>query len=363
MTQTKIISVFNNKGGVGKTTLTWNIGDTLARRGKKVLLIDFDPQCNLSLAMLGEDIFGKKLPDQNEPYGTTVRAYLQRFLQGTGGSEIFLHQGELYKTLKGEPSHKTHKDVKLIAGDFWLNAYGETLSVGADLLTGTGISKYVVLTKMVEEASDKNGNVFDFVLIDLPPSFGTLVRAALYSSNYYIVPCTSDTFSAYCVNLIGQMLPSFKDDWETGITRFKKVNPRHNTFDNLGRPKFIGWIFNGFDTRGKIGEEKKKIRADQVHYDRIAKAVKEHLIKNDKIDSVDGIPDDGILGQTEDMNTLIQNSIWLNVPIGQLSEHESIKDKDFRDRGKWTENQLAQIELFKNKFDEIAKNIEARCCT
>jgi cellulose biosynthesis protein BcsQ len=49
----KIISVFNNKGGVGKTILTWNIGDALARRGKKVLLVDFDPQCNLSLAVLG----------------------------------------------------------------------------------------------------------------------------------------------------------------------------------------------------------------------------------------------------------------------------------------------------------------------
>ena len=47
------ISMFNNKGGVGKTTLTWNIADALAEKGKKVLLVDFDPQCNLSIAMLG----------------------------------------------------------------------------------------------------------------------------------------------------------------------------------------------------------------------------------------------------------------------------------------------------------------------
>jgi len=347
----KIISVFNNKGGVGKTILTWNIGDALARRGKKVLLVDFDPQCNLSLAVLGEKTFGEKLPTQNIPYGATVRAYLQRFLQGTGGSEVFLQHGE-----KG----KTHQDVKLIAGDFWLNNYGESLSVGGDLLTGTGISRYVVLVNMVKAAAKVNGTEFDFVLIDLPPSFGPLVRAALYSSDYYIVPCTSDTFSAYCVSLIGEMLPRFTDDWKMGVERFKKDNPNFTDFDKLGCPKFAGWIFNGFDTRGKDDDGEKKIRADQVHYDRIAEAVKEHLVDNQRIECLSTIPADGILGQTEDMNTLIQNSIWLNVPVGELDEgHKPIKN--LRDRGSWTDNQRAQIQLLKGKFQEIAENIDKHC--
>src|ERR1035437_6250170 len=77
----KLISIFNNKGGVGKSTICWNLADALGRRGKKVLLIDFDPQCNLSIAMLGEDQFVGTLPTQNVPYGTTIRAFLQRFLQ------------------------------------------------------------------------------------------------------------------------------------------------------------------------------------------------------------------------------------------------------------------------------------------
>jgi len=131
---TKVISIFNNKGGVGKTTILWNLADALARRNKQVLMIDFDPQCNLSIAVLGQTLFTQTLPTQNIPYGTTIRAYLQRFLQNTGGFEFFSHKGK-----------HTHPNAELVAGDFWLNVYAESLSVGADLLTGTGITKYAVI--------------------------------------------------------------------------------------------------------------------------------------------------------------------------------------------------------------------------
>lgn len=361
----KLISIFNNKGGVGKSTICWNLADALGRRGKKVLLIDFDPQCNLSIAMLGEELFMRAIPTLNVPYGTTIRSFLQRFLQNTGGEEVFLHQGP-----------NTSNNVSLIAGDFWLNIYADSLNVGADLLTGTGLSRYVALQRIVAAAEMKNGASFDFVIIDLPPSFGALVRASFYSSDYYLVPCTSDNFSVYCVGLIGQMVPSFITDWQIGIKRFKDTNPNFTEFDNLGDPIFAGWIFNGFDTAKKrrsheeitakapLGE-KEMIQADRTMHERVSLAIKDDLVGNlqRKITAflpiANGLPENFQIGDIEDANVLIQNSLWLSVPLGQLDKHKQVTS--LQDRTNWARNQLEQIELIRGKFDQTASLVETIC--
>ena len=357
---TKIISVFNNKGGVGKTVITWNLGDALARMGKRVLLIDFDPQCNLSIAMLGEERFREALPQENVPYGKCIRAFLQRFLQSTGGEEIFLHNGNRHHP----------KNLHLIAGDFWLNVYAESLNVGADLLTGTGISKFVVLNKMISAAERMSKEPFDFVLIDLPPSFGSLVRAALYSSDYLLVPCTSDNFSAYCVGLIGQMLPTFLADWNAGLRRFKESNPSFRDFDLLGRPRFAGWVFNGFDTAKKrfsVSDNKVMMLADAALHERIAKAIDEDLVqvlaKKERETGYNIVAPNTRprhqLGGIEDMNVLVQNSLWQNVPISKLDEVKQVGA--LQDRTSWAKNQLDQVARLREKFDELSTNVIAIC--
>lgn len=361
----KIISVFNNKGGVGKSTICWNLAHSLGVMGKRVLLIDFDPQCNLSIAMLGEETFVKALPTQNVPYGMTIRAFLQRFLQSTGGEEVFLHTAPY-----------TSPNVKLVAGDFWLNVYADSLNLGADLLSGTGLSRYVALRRIVAKASETADQPFDYVLIDLPPSFGSLVRAAFYSSDYFIVPCTSDNFSVYCVGLIGQMVPDFVRDWQSGLARFKGSNPHFTEFDNFGRPVFSGWVFNGFDTARKRRSaeeiaanapmgEKEMVQADQTMHDRLERAIKEDLVDH-LIGGIAGyspvsnnIPAGFRIGDIEDANVLIQNSLWLSVPLRELADHDQVVS--LQDRRKWAGNQIEQIGLLRSKLDELATHVVSIC--
>ncbi|MDZ4056092.1 ParA family protein [Hydrocarboniphaga effusa] len=361
----KIISVFNNKGGVGKSTICWNLAHALGNLNKRVLLIDFDPQCNLSIAMLGEETFVQALPTQNAPYGTTVRSFLQRFLQNTGGEEVFLHHGR-----------HTSGNVDLVAGDFWLNIYADSLNVGNDLLMGSGLSRYVALRRIVSAAEGKARLPYDFVIVDLPPSFGALVRAAFYSSDFYIVPCTSDNFSVYCVGLIGQMVPAFISDWDIGLNRFKATNPHFPDFDSLGKPVFAGWIFNGFDTarRRRTSAEiragvelgdKEMIQADRTMHDRL-----ETAITDDLVGALRGaitryqpvaanLPAGCRVGDIEDANVLIQNSLWLSVPLSDLNQHQQVVS--LRDRSKWADNQLEQIDLFRQKFSEAADNVVRIC--
>lgn len=93
---------------------------------------------------------------------------------------------------------------------------------------------------MVNTLKEKNGSTYDYVLIDLPPSFNTLVRSALYCSDYFIVPCTPDLFSAYCIGLIGEVLPKFVIDWKQGQKRFTESNPYDQLIPYKGKPKFGG---------------------------------------------------------------------------------------------------------------------------
>ena len=337
----------------------------MEKKGKKVLLIDFDPQCNLSIAMLGETIFVQTLPSQNTSYGTTIRSFLQRFLQNTGGEEVFLHKGQ-----------HTNSNVDLVAGDFWLNIYADSLNVGNDLLMGSGLSRYVSLQKIVAAAEAKAASKYDYVIVDLPPSFGALVRAAFYSSDFYIVPCTSDNFSVYCVGLIGQMVPAFISDWNIGLNRFKSTNPHFSDFDSLGKPVFAGWIFNGFDTARKRRSsaqiaaevdpgEKEMIQADRTMHARVVTAISDDLVAplRKTITAYNPIasklPENYRVGDIEDANVLIQNSLWLSVPLSDLDLHEQVVS--LRDRRKWADNQIEQINLFKTKFGEAADQVITAC--
>jgi cellulose biosynthesis protein BcsQ len=308
--------------------------------------------------------FINALPTQNQPYGTTIRAFLQRFLQNTGGEQILLHQGP-----------HTNNNVYLVAGDFWMNIYADSLNVGADLLSGTGLSRYVSIRKIVSKAEENLNADFDFVIVDLPPSFGALVRAAFYASDYYIVPCTSDNFCIYCVGLIGRMVPSFIDEWQIGLTRFKASNPQFPEFDNLGSPVFAGWIFNGFDTARErrtqaeiaagVLKEKIMIRADETMHDRLQKAVEDDLVAalRSGIKSfgpvANNMPAGFRIGDIEDANVLIQNSLWLSVPLGQLTEHQQVVS--LYDRRKWAPNQEEQILLLRSKFIDAAERVIAIC--
>jgi chromosome partitioning protein len=128
------------------------------------------------------------------------------------------------------------------------------------------------------------------------------------------------------------MVPSFVKDWQSGLDRFKQAN-----------------LYEFDKDTGVALKDKKRIQADDVMHNRIVKAIREDE------ESIDAY----LIGDIEDANVLIQNSLWLNVPIGQLEHHQQVSD--LQDRRKWAANQIEQIRLLQNKFNELAVNL-CRVC-
>ena len=214
------------------------------------------------------------------------------------------------------------------------------------------------------------------MLIDLPPSFGALVRAAFYSADYFIVPCTSDNFSVYCVGLIGQMVPSFVRDWRTGLDRFKEFNRHYTEFDNLGKPAFAGWVFNGFDTArqrrsqaeldaGVAPKERQIVQADRAFRNRLSEAVTDDLANTVEkaLVGYNGVAlhlhEPYLIGDIAETNVLIQNSLWQNVPLGQLDTVRQLTE--LQERTGWSQTQSEQIILLRSKFEELSQRIESIC--
>src|SRR5258706_15578733 len=78
------ISIFNHKGGVGKTTLTMNLASTLALLGKRVLLVDSDPQCNLTSYLIADDVVDDLLDKSDSQHGRTIWSAVKPVSEGLG---------------------------------------------------------------------------------------------------------------------------------------------------------------------------------------------------------------------------------------------------------------------------------------
>lgn len=220
----KSIAVFNNKGGVGKTTLTYHLGCALAELGYKTLLVDLDPQSNLSLFGLDpeklhniwqvEDAFIDDFVDARaqksvsfEDIASDVRSIhflLKPTEDGTDPPPSLAKPIKLYNNLgliPGRLSIHTYEDK--IAGR-WNDVYG------GDPLAIRTITQ---IRSFCEAYAEKYA--YDYVVIDTSPSLGMLNKVIISTMDGFLIPCLPDMFSLYGIQNIGKSLKSWKRDFDT----------------------------------------------------------------------------------------------------------------------------------------------------
>lgn len=222
----KIISIFNNKGGVGKTTLTYHLSHILAEMGKRVLMIDFDPQCNLTIYGIDteklhyiweqeesfiEDFNAARSKCSEEDFSffnrspRTIHYILKPAEDGTGDLNSLPEPIKITSNLDLIPGRLTlHKYEDQIARR-WNGLYSrEPLSIRTVTQIRAIASKY---------ASDK---LYDFVIIDTSPSLGVLNKVIISTVDGFVIPCLPDMFSLYGIKNIGNSLREWQHEWISG---------------------------------------------------------------------------------------------------------------------------------------------------
>jgi len=179
----KVVSVINYKGGVGKTTITSNIAAYAASQGKRVLMIDLDPQTNLTFSFMSskewEDEYAKS---------KTLKNF---FLPIINGAPKKIALGTLVIPLEVQ-------GLKMGL----ISSHLELIDIDTDLaacLGGANINimnrNFLRVHSHLREGLSKLKNDYDLVLIDCPPNFNTVVKNAITASDYYLVPAKMDYLS------------------------------------------------------------------------------------------------------------------------------------------------------------------------
>lgn len=212
MTTPIITAVFSQKGGVAKTTTTYSLGAALAETGKKVLLIDLDPQGNLTLASGHE-------PNKIE----------------SGSAEILLDGIQLLGTIKDTNT----ENLKIIPASARLSQVETFLPVRTNYL--------FTLKSSLEQAKLDE---YDFVIIDCPPVAGASTMNALTAASLLIIPTQAEYFSAYALRDMMTMIRRVRREtnaelaYRILITMLDQRNRAHRSIREQLLQTFGSGLFN-----------------------------------------------------------------------------------------------------------------------
>jgi len=192
------IALFNHKGGVSKTTTTFNLGWMLASKGKRVILVDTDPQCNLTGMALGE---------QTEDDEARIAAiYNTRSNIKTGLAPAFESQPRAIEAVDCIPL-KGQEGLFLLPGHVGFAEYEVTLGIAQEL--SGSIQALKNLPGSITDLLNKTARQFDadYILIDMSPSLGAINQNLLMTSDFFIIPTTADFFSVMAIDSLVRVLP------------------------------------------------------------------------------------------------------------------------------------------------------------
>ena len=201
----KTLAFFNNKGGVGKTTLVYHLSWMYSELGFSVVAADLDPQANLSTIFLSEQRLEQLWPEDDHP--DTILGAVSPILRGLGD-------------IKEPHVEQITANLGLVVGDLGLSNFEAKLSSAwPDCLDRdeSAFRTESAFHRTLLAAAEKQNA--DLALIDVGPNLGAINRAAIIAANFIVFPLAPDLFSLQALRNIGPTLRDWRKAWQDRMDR------------------------------------------------------------------------------------------------------------------------------------------------
>lgn len=220
-----IIAFFNNKGGVGKTSLVYHLSWMYADLGLKVLASDLDPQANLTASFLDEEKLEEFWPDGD--HSRTIYGSIEPLLRGVGD------------IAENPYAEEIDERIHLIIGDLALSRFEDELSQqwplcldGKERAFRVESAFWRIMKRIIDRSS------IDVALIDLGPNLGAINRSILIAADYLVVPLIPDLFSLQGLKNLGPTVREWRNGWQERL----KKNPVKDLELPRGQMTPIGYV-------------------------------------------------------------------------------------------------------------------------
>lgn len=340
------IALFNHKGGVSKTTTTFNLGWMLASKGKRVILVDTDPQCNLTGMVLGfstkqelEEVYSK---NQN------IKA---------GLAPAFESQPRLISAVECIPIER-QDGLFLLPGHVGLAEYEVTLGISQEL--SGSIQTLQNLPGSISYLLEKTAAKFsaDYILIDMSPSLSSINQNLLMTSDFFILPTIPDFFSVMAIDSLATILPKWHH-WAEKASELRILKEAAYPFPKV-TPLFLGTIIQNYRIKYRKPSAAFQKWIDGIKVaisDRLVPALSnEHMVFPEHIYASQGIGDDFCLIQMSDFNSLIAVSQDCQTPVFDLTSEQ------IGQTGHVLDNTLESQKHFKKAFETLADRVINLTC-
>jgi len=338
------IALFNHKGGVSKTTTTFNLGWMLAKKGKRVILVDTDPQCNLTGMALGQ---GTESDEERIEAIYNTHSNIR-----TGLAPAFESQPRAIEAVDCIPI-EGQDGLFLLPGHVGFAEYEVTLGIAQELSGSIQALKNLPgsITDLLEKTAQKFSA--DYILIDMSPSLGAINQNLLMTSDFFIVPTTADFFSVMAIDSLAKVLPKWYA-WAKQASLLPILKEASYPFPDITL-RFLGIIVQNFRIiRGKetAAFEKWILKIEQDVGSKLVPILRRNdMLLPDQVYAEQGIGDSFCLTKISNFNSLIALSQEHGTPIYALTAqqlgHTGVV---------WKNNQAKQAE-FRQTFAGLADKI------